>query len=214
MGASLSWIAFNHISRNELVNKLGLCEVAASEEVNRGGRFEIHDMENGWCVVVGKEPVEKFLALNDLSKGGALVWCAVEEHVNYSATGYWKDGAREWELSHHPEQNDDMSDLTIEGQLPSNLGKIRDRLVDEQQQSDCDVISDLAVEIGEAVTGFRHDVVLDEISSRMFEVVEGGVMDQSLVKMKKYRQSFVIKIVTAVVGVIAAAAALGYWFRS
>lgn len=150
MGWSLSWAALKGGNLQTVCSALGLSESELAGAT----------LPTGWYVVVFNRTEIEDKALEKLSQSGEVVCCFVEDHVMVSWASGWRKGIKMWSVVHDCEKG--RFHLHIEGEAPSELKGIADRLIAEQQaaggeKADVDHIYDVPAELAKALTGFRHD---------------------------------------------------------
>ncbi len=156
MGFSLSWLAIRGKDVATVRSELGVRGTGRHEEVPESPLLGA-DLPTGWYLVLANRcDLEETQPLAELSSGGEVVTCFVEEHVMYSRASGWKDGRRVWSITHDLQRG--YGHLETDGDLPPVFAPIRDRLTAEQLGQDhADYIFDVPVEVAQVLTGFRHD---------------------------------------------------------
>lgn len=161
MGASMSWIAVKGCDREVALGELGF-ELKGQENTELDGRLNIATLPSGWLLFVAMRNLDVLFRPNfvALSRHGAAVGCAIEEHVMFMEARGFEDGAECWRVTHNSE--DGLYDLKIGGQPPAALAAIRERLFAQQdkeggEDAGVDFISDIPVDLANEICGFRHD---------------------------------------------------------
>jgi hypothetical protein len=176
MGYAASWIAVSGKEPQQVLRELGLSPTGEAEEVPDSpvvGAF----LPTGWFLIFcNRGP----LAFSDeplpaLSAECKVVYCAVEEHVMFSAAACYVNGKRMWHVAHESEKG--MYHLEFQGKAPPELDGIFQSLKKEQdlaggEKADIDYIHDVPIELAKAITGFRHDQDIPGADADPFQVLE------------------------------------------
>jgi hypothetical protein len=175
LGYSLSWFAVRGEDPEVVLAKLGLALTGEREDVPEAPLTSVR-LKTHWFVVIVNEFDSKLIgrATIQVSKTAELLTCHVEEHVMQSGCSYWKEGRKVWSVEHDAQI--DQTHLTISGNLPTELGAIRQKLVNEPG---VDRIFDVPVEIAKLVTGFRHDEDITNGEAFPFEILKKSDVETS-----------------------------------
>jgi hypothetical protein len=162
MGWWGSWIAVRGAKDDVLA---ALDQVETDVEMQPGcGRKGLRSAEiaDGWTVVYDDDmdwaSRERVL---DLSRLGLTVACRFEDKVAMTSAAWAaRDGAELWRVFHDHEGS--FYRLDVEGEPPTELSAIRERLFREQDEdggetSSTDFVHDAPFELAQAVCGYRHD---------------------------------------------------------
>ena len=182
MGYSLSWFAVRGKDPEMVLAELGLSLTGEREEVPEAPLTSVR-LKTHWFVVIMNEVNSQLLskATRQVSFMAELLTCHVEEHVMQSGCAYWKEGEKVWSVEHDAQI--DHTHLTISGNAPTELGAIRQRLVNEPG---VDRVFDVPVEMAKLVTGFRHDEDFSNGEAFPFEVLQkSGVQSSWLGRLFK-----------------------------
>jgi hypothetical protein len=164
MGWSCSWIAVRGQEPDALLNTLGLQRTGELQEIPES-RWSAATLPDGWFLVFCAKHCEpkafKEAALAVLAAGCELVHSSVEEHVMFSSSAYWQEGRKVWEIVHDAQEGVDH--LQASGELPPYFAAIRTRYFSELEaaggdQNEVDYIFEVPLEVGAALTRFRHDL--------------------------------------------------------
>ncbi len=171
MGFSLSWLAVRGKDAEAVRRQLGVSGTGEHEDVPDSPLLGA-ELPTGWYLVVANHSVvEETEPVSELSTGGEVVTCFVEEHVMYSRASGWKDGKRLWSITHDSQHGIDH--LEAEGDPPAQFIPVRDRLTAKQiSRGDADFIFDIPVEVAHALTGFRHDRDISGAADEPYERLE------------------------------------------
>jgi hypothetical protein len=161
MGYSISWIAVRGKPKAALLAELDLQETNEDDEANESP-VSGAELPDGWYVLFLNDLVHPYVSvevLRRLSVGCELVGAQVEEHVMVSASFYYRDGRREWNITHESEKGQD--NLETDG-VPPPLFAVRRaanvRLQQEKgEEEGVDYIFEVALEVAESICGYRHD---------------------------------------------------------
>lgn len=176
MGFSLSWLAVRGKSREDILAELRLTGTGQFEEMAESPLVGAH-LPGGWYLVVDDHS-EKYWwesgTPRALSAGCEVVFCMVEEHVMYSVAHAWKDGQQLWAVEHDCEKG--LKHLDVQGGTPSFFDAMRTDLLRKQEaageKARVDYVFDGPVDLAFAVTGYRHDHVIEGMGDTPFEVLE------------------------------------------
>src|SRR5690242_11866617 len=106
MGFSLSWLAVRGREAASVRRVLGVCGTGRHEQIPESPLLGA-DLPTGWYLVLANRcNLEETQPLSELSSGGEVVTCFVEEHVMYSRASGWKDGRRVWSITHDLQRGD------------------------------------------------------------------------------------------------------------
>lgn len=161
MGFCISWIAIRGKSKSQLLSDLYLIDTSESDPANESpiSGTEFH---SGWFLLVLKDiehPYidEKFLAV--LSRDCEVVGAQVFEGIMYSSSFFYRNGDREWKITHHPE--DGVEGIEISGAPPAEFEVIRSDLEKRQKEAGAaegvDYIFDIPLKMAESICGYAHD---------------------------------------------------------
>jgi len=178
MGFSLSWLAVKGKLPQAVLAELGLSGTGKREEVPESDLTGV-ELPSGCYLIVENHLSHDLLAesnLKGVSVGCEVVTCDVDEQVMASGASSWKDGQKLWAVSHDARRG--RADLKTEGILPPLFEVISTKLKSKQQQQapdkdghGVDYIFDIPVQLGETLTGFRHDRHIPELDGNKFEIL-------------------------------------------
>ena len=174
MGFSLCWIAVRGLGREMILHRLGLRPNGEREEVPEA-RYSGGQLPSGWYVVVSNNDfklIEDDRVKSDLSHLGEAIICFVEEHVMISGAAGWKGGQCNWAVRHEAEEG--LEHLVEEGNLPDCYASIRNDLLEslKEDPEGCDYVFDAPIALAAALTGYRHDEMIDTDGADFYEVLE------------------------------------------
>jgi hypothetical protein len=153
MGASLSWFAFRGKTPEAVLREFGLKNVGKDY---RKTPFCGGALPSGWYLLIRGRHEFTNDEVRRLSRGCEVVACFVEEHVGVSRAAMWKDAEQVWSVTHDAQEGDEH--LHVEGQPPTALSSIRERLTRQQEEEgDCDFIFGIPVDLAKEITGYSHD---------------------------------------------------------
>lgn len=187
MGYAQAWVAVRGLAPDVLLARLGLRATGRRESFPDAPYLAI-DLPSGWYVVIDNywragETWCGNLALKRVSVGCDAVAGSVEERVMHSSLSSWTDGRCNWSILHDSERAEDH--LEVVGSPPPPFDEIRSRLVESQRAEDevnrersqfglgTDYVFDVPVELGHAVTGYRHDADYSNVADEPFEILVG-----------------------------------------
>jgi hypothetical protein len=161
VGFCMSWIAIRGKSKTELLSELCLIDTSESDPANESP-ISGTEFNSGWFLLVLNEiehPYigEEFLAA--LSRECEAVGAQVFEGIMYSSSFFYRNGNREWKITHHPE--DGVEGIEAEGVLPAEFELIRSDLEKRQKEAGdaegVDYIFDVPLKMAENICGYAHD---------------------------------------------------------
>jgi hypothetical protein len=190
MGVSLSWIAVRGKPASKILEQIGLERTGARCEPHESP-YSFHELGNGWALLMMNRCEHEFLRAKRcrlLSQGCEVVTCTLEEHVMFSASEEWRDGARIWRACHRAENGD--RDLDLDGAPPPEFEQILEWARSEQDRNDdevrannrswpkkdfrilgVDYFFDVPLRLAKSRTSFEHDEEHPEIGENDFEVL-------------------------------------------
>ncbi len=194
MGYSLSWLAVKGLTKDAVLNTLGLVEAPGDDEQNEEGVYppafdhSLAELPSGWIVILTKDfgyPTPKRMAA--VSVGGTAIACSIEEHVMYSVARLYKDGKAVWSVDHNGGELG-VYHLDVAGDPPPELAPIRDRVAADQESeggedADVDLMFDVPGELSLSLCGYRFDAEEDGPAFKALEPVKtagGGWMAKLL----------------------------------
>jgi len=159
MGFSISWLAIRGKSKADVLRELRLCDTAEVDRVNESP-VSGAELPTGWYVLFLNDVLHPYIelpALQRLSEGCEVVGAQVEEHVMVSASFSYRNGKRQWNITHEAEKG--LENLETEGAPPQVFEDARARNLKLQVEKGegVDYIFEVPLEVAEAVCGYRHD---------------------------------------------------------
>ncbi|HEY8574412.1 hypothetical protein [Phenylobacterium sp.] len=160
MGFSISWLAFEGLTKADALGRLSLTDTGHPDEANEAP-FSAADLPTGWALVFSNDfDFASDARLAQLSAGATLLAGQVEEHVMYSSARLFRDGACVWRIQH--DAGCGLAHLDAEGRLPETFAAARDaalRELDEAggEASEVDFLFDVPVEVAADACGWRYD---------------------------------------------------------
>jgi hypothetical protein len=166
MGCSISWIAFEDRTAQQVAEMLNLSCSGEFDEVPRS-LFSGATFATGWYVVVIDEFEHKFVSdrsLRRLSGSGRVIAAATEEHVMVASAEEWNCGSLTWKVAHESEKG--PRHLEERGALPEGYLSIKRRLMEEQRREDegakeVDYVIEVPLQLAESIVGYKHDKFLN-----------------------------------------------------
>ncbi|MCX8256097.1 hypothetical protein RHAL1_01764 [Beijerinckiaceae bacterium RH AL1] len=174
MGFKVAWAAVKGKSSDAVMSDLDL-ERTGEHEAFPKTEYCIVTMPSGWVVVVNCFSFGSFILeapLDRVKRGAEVLTCYVNETTMTSDLGAYENGALLWSVTHDSERGAD--DLRVTGAPPEPFASIRDGLVAQQEASSggVDYLFDVAPDLGEALTGYRHDKDVEGLGPEPFELLE------------------------------------------
>ena len=166
MGASLSWVAVEALTSEEVLNRLSLTRTSTQPVYPFKG-IACHTLEGGWFLVVAGRCDHKMIKpanMSLLSKGCRAVACSIEEHVNFARAELWKDGVCIWHVQHQGDE--DSENMSSDGQVPQRFHDLLATAEPEDSESlDGHFHMDIPLLLAKELCGFRHDEANTEFDS-------------------------------------------------
>jgi hypothetical protein len=184
VGVAISWIACNGKAPELLLQELG-CRTTARSGAYTDHPLVGHGLPGGWYVMVADgcdHAIVSAPILSTISQGCSVMACSIEEHVMYSASSLWRDGSKQFEVTHQGDR--DVTDLTVTGHPPETLAQIRADCTNKQAgepigQYRVDWFFEIPLLLAREAAGFMHDEVRPGIEPSSFEILErtgGGLL--------------------------------------
>lgn len=174
MGFSVSWIAFEGLSKADALERLGLADTGEPDEANEAP-LSCAELPTGWTVIVSHDfAFASEVRLGKLSQGVALLGGQVEEHVMYSAVRAFHNGTRVWRIVHDSSLG--LAHLDADGALPEDFPRARDVALEELHAdggdaSEVDYLFDVPLEVAADLCGWRHDLAEYDWGEPAFTIV-------------------------------------------
>ena len=162
MGFAISWLAVKGKPSETVTRELGL--TPTGEKTLYGDSFFTgHTFSNGWFLLVINECEHNFVKQNtlaSLSNSCEVIACVIEEHVMFSSSELWKNGARIWRIEHDAQKSIDH--ITSFGSLPESYSAIEREFSEEQKKAggknaDTDYFFEIPLQTAKRIVGFKHD---------------------------------------------------------
>ncbi|HKV25087.1 MAG TPA: hypothetical protein VJN93_10900 [Candidatus Acidoferrum sp.] len=177
MGWSLSWAALKGGNLETVCSLLGLRPTGKFEGLGES-KISGTALAGGWYVVVFNRTEINDRKLKQVSPGGEVVGCFVEEHVMFSSAACWKDGQQVWRVFHNG-GDEGAEHLETSGRLPAEFESIRKQQFAKQQEENAagdelgvDHVFEIPLNLAKSLTGFRHDDPLSGLVDDGFEALE------------------------------------------
>jgi hypothetical protein len=180
MGFSISWIAINGKSKEQVLDQLGLVKTGISDEANESP-ISGAELPGGWYLLFMNDIAHAFTeesALRSLSASCTVLLCQVDEHVMASAALAYENGESVWNVLHEAERGG--RHLAENGVMPSIYNDIRTKLLSDQDDMDAenepvDCVWDIPVTLAYNICGYRHDnVYLKSGGTSSFTEIHAG----------------------------------------
>jgi hypothetical protein len=157
LGVSISLLFVRGQTAEKTLNALQMVATGErrDEPLVQRGTFAMTDLLSGFHMVWSNTCDERRFAkpvLAKLSEGGEVVLESFEEHVMMSHVEYWRDGTRQWSVSHFGDEDD--KHLQADGTPPELFEALRQEQVSRGDDGD---FFEIAVRMGDELTGFRYD---------------------------------------------------------
>ncbi|MGC4091934.1 MAG: hypothetical protein QM756_29435 [Polyangiaceae bacterium] len=162
MGCSLSWIAFKGLEPDAVLARLRW-EDTSTEVLSWEGYTAGALLAGGFYLIQLDDCFHRLLepdSLTQLSQGCSVVACQADEHVMFSSSFEWVDGALRWQLTHNSENG--RYDLQVEATPPLELTAIQAHATAQQDadggaDSDTDYLFSVPIDLAAQLVGFHHD---------------------------------------------------------
>lgn len=169
MGYSLFWLGVAGKPRAQVLRELGLELGAPDDHVSVRTPVVGVTLPSGWFVVVLNRNANVWYtdeALASLSAGCRVMTCEVQETSMSSSAAGFQDGRQAWRMLHDEGQARDH--LETEGELPPEFAAVYAAVTQRHHDAeaeaaelgvelDVDHVFDAPADLGQALTGFRHD---------------------------------------------------------
>lgn len=162
MGYNVAWLAFRGLPREKVLAVTGFADTQEPDEYNESPVSGIQHSDEWYVLHINNcfHPLINQEVLNRLSEGCEILGCQIEEHIMVSASFFYKNGSRVWNLLHDCEKG--RYHLQIDGKPPEILSDIREILFADQdaeggEEADVDFIFDIPIRVAETLTGFVHN---------------------------------------------------------
>lgn len=176
MGFSISWVAVQGKTPEQVLAQFGLTRTGSREEFPEAP-VTCASLGDGWFILFANKfnaSIVSDVPLRALSAGCQVVSCQVEEHVMFSSATCYGDGALLWHVEHDAQQG--IYHIASNGTLPEQFDAILAALTKEQDEAggenaDTDYIHDVPIVLAQAITSFRHDQDIANAPPEPFEVL-------------------------------------------
>jgi hypothetical protein len=168
LGVSISLLFVRGPSVEETLDAVALAMTAdrSSMPLVKRGAFALASLPSGFHMIWSNTCDERRFTeavRATLAQNGEVVLQSVEEHVMFSHVEFWSGGAQQWRVSHQGDEDD--KDLTFEGKPPALFDTLREEATARGDDGD---FFDIAVGLGEQLTGFRYDRGYDWMDESAF----------------------------------------------
>jgi hypothetical protein len=127
MGFSISWLAFQGKSKDDVLSLMSLVDTGKLDDVNESP-VSAALLPTGWYLVFCNH--FRFVApesLASLSRDCSVLACQVHEGAMVSGSFFYKNGHQVWSVTHQSQKG--IKDLSVEGEVPEVLTDIRNQLL-------------------------------------------------------------------------------------
>lgn len=181
MGLSSSWIGFQNVSRDQLLEQLGFVETGEEGDfVEVAKPYAYAELPGGWLILYADDyhwaDPERVV---ELSEQGLVVGCQFDDK---SMMGCVVSAAQNyeplWQVAHRPDiEPHTVYHLDVQGDPPPALAEIRDRHVraqdeEQRQAGSIDFIFDVPLDLAKQICGFKYDESEDLFKG--LEPIAGG----------------------------------------
>jgi hypothetical protein len=153
MSLNASWLAFEKVDREIVLEKLGL-QVVGETDDELSAELCCAETVSGWWLIYSNSgrfggPLDPAA----LSENAHMVTTDMSETVMCSRSSGWRNGVMIWEVDYDPDLK--AGDVEVTGDPPPQFAAIRARVIEEQQrEGDADYIFDIPVELSAALCGY------------------------------------------------------------
>lgn len=160
MGYSISWIAFQGLTKSEILSCTRLIDTGEPDGVNESP-ISGSELPCGWYVLFLNDVTHPYVSgdtLRELSRGCSVLGCQVEEHAMVSASFFYQNGTRIWNVVHDSEKG--LYHLEIDGDPPESFSISECRQKQDSaggEGAGVDYIFDAPLELARRICGYRHD---------------------------------------------------------
>lgn len=170
MSYAVSWIAVRGKRPEEVRRVLGL---QASGVWHEEPNYPIAAarLATGWYLV-RTEGLTSMLCepgvASQLSEDCEVVTCCLNEDDYLSAAEQWENGKRLWGIRYYRKHG--RRSVEVDGALPLGFDSIKVELL-EKEKADADVFYEMPIDVAEAVTGYRDDVLPVNVLGQRYELL-------------------------------------------
>ena len=151
MGFSFSWIAVQGLTREQVLNALGMEVSGVNTDYLEG--IVLFDRPEGWLIVVSED--DRDAMEGSLSDLGPLAKIAVARGFNedkgYNVASGYAAGEALWSITVNPSRRV----FSVVGQPPAQLDAIISTAKAEQGNTETDLFFDIPAVLAESICGFR-----------------------------------------------------------
>lgn len=159
MGFKISWLAFEGLKKQAVLDLLAFRDTGTADEANEAP-FSAAELATGWTIVWSNDTAwVETRPIHDLGVHGRTIACQVHEGIMYSAAHGAEAGVEQWSVVH--DAQDGLRHLEVAGVIPEAFGAIKAKAFadqDSDKSGEVDHIFDIPVELAFAITGFRYDL--------------------------------------------------------
>jgi hypothetical protein len=174
MSISISWVAVKGVSKDAVLEALGLVDSGDVEDPDDLPECAWTELPGGWQIVAATEfdcAEPEYLAA--LSAGGLAIGFQISEVVMVSTAYGYEDGREVWSVVHDPDV--DVDDIEVTGNPPAQLAGIRaelKRLKAEDTEGGVDYVFDAPAALSAALCGYRPDETPEGMDEPIFMTLE------------------------------------------
>ncbi len=159
MGFSISWIGVHGMSRERILETVGLVEAPKGHRKSKAVSWSL---PNGWTFLLTQDfnyPTPG--RMDALSAEGKAIALSADDRVMYSVVRGYENGAAVFAIEHDGGEHGPRHMATL-GKLPPEWSAIRKRLGQRQTREDrgvaeVDFMFDAPLELAKAICGYRFD---------------------------------------------------------
>jgi hypothetical protein len=160
MGFRISWVGFQGLLKDQLMERLNLRDTGELDEVNEAP-LSGASIPGEWFILFSNDFMfASSERLVSLSRDCRTLACQVHEGIMASNAFSYERGVCLWQIMHNRQNGPD--DLSVTGSPPEVFHSIRHRLMQlqvEQPGRQVDYVFDVPIETAGKVCGYRHDRV-------------------------------------------------------
>jgi hypothetical protein len=175
MGYSIAWVAIRGTPIDQALIATGLSSTSVLAEY-ASKPFTGQALPSGWYLLVATRcdsPLISNKVLAELSSGGQVIGCSIEEHVMFSSAEFWQGGQNLWKVEHSSENG--LRHIHSTGAPPDSLKEVVAEANREQDKdSEVDCFFEVPLILARELCGFKHDETCDGLNYEQFLVYSKG----------------------------------------
>ena len=179
MGFKVAWVAVKGKPADAVLAEIGLARTGEFVEDDGDMEFGLVTMPSGWIIVLNNFGLGGFLLgfpLDAVKVGAEVLTCYVYENTGMSMLCAYRDAQEVWTVTHDVEKG--LGHLEVDGDPPAPFARMRAEADASRTESDreawepFDYHFGIAIDLGEALTGFHYAKSVEGLGPTPYEVLE------------------------------------------